>query len=47
MITLSGEAAMSKVIYLPSQKDSSPKGKNLLPLGANFPFRVEPFLEGD
>ena len=47
MITLSGEAALSKVIYLPSQNDSTRKGKNLLPLGANLPFRIEPFLEGD
>ena len=31
---------------LPSEKGSTLKGKNLLPVGANFPFRVDPFLEG-
>ena len=29
------------------KKGSTPKGKNLLPRGANsFPFRVDPFSEG-
>ena len=31
----------------PSKKRSTLKGKNLLPMGANFfPFRVDPFQKG-
>ena len=29
------------------KKQSTLKGKNLLPLGAFFPFRVDPFPEGN
>ena len=35
MNTLSRETTLSKLILLPSEKGSSLKGKNLLPLGAN------------
>ena len=33
---------MSQLFLLPSEKGSSLKGKNLLPI---FPFRVDPFSE--
>ena len=32
---LSGKATLSKIVFLPSEKGSTLKGKNLLPLGAN------------
>ena len=44
MDTLSGEAALSKLFCLPSEKESALKGKNLL--GSKFfPFRIDPFSE--
>ena len=47
MNTLSGETTLSKLFCLPSEKGSTLKGKNLLPIGSKFfPFRVDPFLEG-
>ena len=45
--THSGEATV-KIVLLPSEKGSTLKGKNLLPLGVNsFLFRVDPLSEGD
>ena len=35
MDTLSWETTLSKFFWLPSEKGSTPKGKNLLPMGAN------------
>ena len=47
MDTFSGEATLSNCFSLPSEKGSSLKGKNLLPMGANyFPFRVDLLSEG-
>ena len=45
-ITLSGEATLSKVICLRSEKESTLKGKNLLPKGENsFLLERTPFPE--
>ena len=33
--THSGEVTPSKLFYLPSEKESTVKGKNLIPVGAN------------
>ena len=47
MNTLSVETTLLKLLCLPSEKGSTPKGKNLLPIGSKFfPFSVDPFLEG-
>ena len=42
METLPGEATLSELVMLPSEKGSTLKGKNLLPL----PFRVDTFQNG-
>ena len=50
---LSGEVTLSKWFCLPSEKVSTLKGKNLLPIefapmGSKFfPFRVDSFSEGN
>ena len=47
MDTLSGEVTLSKVFCLPSEKGSTLKGKNLLPVGANsFLLELIPFQKG-
>ena len=47
MDTLSREKTLSKQFYLPSEKGSTLKGKNLLPLGANsFLLEQTPFQKG-
>ena len=47
MDTLSGVATLSKLFCLPSEKGSTLKGKNLLPLGANsFLLEYTPFQKG-
>ena len=38
MDTLSGEKTLSDLFYLPSEKGSTLKGKNFLPLGENSFF---------
>ena len=44
--TYSGEATLSKLFYLPSERESTLTRKNLLTVEANFfPVRVNPFLE--
>ena len=36
MATLTRELILSKLYWFPSEKGSALKGKNLLPLGANY-----------
>ena len=46
--TLSGDATLSSLFLSPSEKWSTLRGKNLLPLGANsFLYRIDPFSEGE
>ena len=46
MVKLSGEATLSKLFYLPSEKGSSLKGKHVLGEHSFF-FRVDPCSEED
>ena len=45
--TLSGVTTLSKLFLTPSENGSTLKGKNLLNESKFFPFRVDPFSEGD